>query len=190
MEDRQVVVYASLNRRMFAACIDTMIIFMIFAPLLNYLDFFIYNGRPPAIVAQEFFSLYSSKNDSIDVSGLFERFSRENIWYKMLFLYTATFSILGAYTIFFWHKLGATPAKYLFGMRIVNKSDLGKPSLFRLFIRFMSYIISFFPLFIGFMMIGLDKKKQGLHDKIAGTLVLVTKHDFGWLKKIRFINKP
>jgi uncharacterized RDD family membrane protein YckC len=28
------------------------------------------------------------------------------------------------------------------------------------------------PLFIGFIWIGIDRRKQGFHDKIAGTLVV------------------
>lgn len=38
--------------------------------------------------------------------------------------------------------------------------------------RYWSKILSFFTLCIGFMMIGWTKKKQGLHDMIANTVVL------------------
>lgn len=37
--------------------------------------------------------------------------------------------------------------------------------------RYFSKIISAIILYIGFMMVGWDSKKQGLHDKIAGTYV-------------------
>lgn len=38
--------------------------------------------------------------------------------------------------------------------------------------RYFSKIISAMILYIGFMMVGWDDRKQGLHDKIAGTFVL------------------
>ena len=37
--------------------------------------------------------------------------------------------------------------------------------------RYFAKIVSTIILYIGFMMVGWDKKKQGLHDKIAGTYV-------------------
>ena len=37
--------------------------------------------------------------------------------------------------------------------------------------RYFSKILSALILLIGFMMVGWDEKKQGLHDKIAGTFV-------------------
>ncbi len=41
--------------------------------------------------------------------------------------------------------------------------------------RYFSKIISALVLYIGFMMVGWDKNKQGLHDKIAGTYVFYGK---------------
>ena len=38
--------------------------------------------------------------------------------------------------------------------------------------RYWSKIISGLLLFMGFLMVGFDRKKQGLHDKLAGTLVV------------------
>ncbi|HLA48407.1 MAG TPA: RDD family protein, partial [Nitrospinota bacterium] len=40
------------------------------------------------------------------------------------------------------------------------------------FIRYIGYIISEIPLFLGFLWIVFDKDKQGWHDKIAGTFVV------------------
>lgn len=38
--------------------------------------------------------------------------------------------------------------------------------------RYWSKIISALILFVGFLMVAFTEKKQGLHDKIAGTLVI------------------
>ncbi|ABS56803.1 RDD domain containing protein [Methanoregula boonei 6A8] len=66
----------------------------------------------------------------------------------------------------------ATPGKVLMSLQVTdlegNRISFGRATL-RFFAKFISILI----IFIGFIMIGLTKKRQGLHDKIAGTLVLL-----------------
>jgi len=66
----------------------------------------------------------------------------------------------------------ATPGKVLMHL-IVTDIQGGKPSFARTTLRFFGKFISTLIIFIGFIMIGFTKKRQGLHDKIAGTLVLL-----------------
>ena len=184
MENQQVVEYASMNRRLIAACIDTLIIFVIFSPVLNYLDSLIYHGRPPYVIIQELVAGYEPST-SIDASELFKRFSTEKIWQKMFILNGITLVILATYSLTFWYKLGATPGKLLLSCKIVDKNTLQKPSLLKLFMRLFGYFISFILLGgIGFIIISLTEKKQSLHDKMAGTLVIIVKQNFNWLQKI------
>ena len=66
----------------------------------------------------------------------------------------------------------ATPGKLL--MRIVVTDMCGnKPTFARVTLRHFAKIISIIIIFIGFLMIGLTRKRQGLHDRIAGCLVLL-----------------
>ncbi len=44
-----------------------------------------------------------------------------------------------------------------------------------LMLRYLGYYISMLPLFLGIFWVGWDKRKQGWHDKIAGTLVIKEK---------------
>jgi len=75
------------------------------------------------------------------------------------------------YFIGFWKWRGQTPGKMVMGVKIVTMDE--KPiSLGRAVLRYIGYIISDAILFIGHFMIAFDGKKQGLHDKIAGTIVL------------------
>jgi uncharacterized RDD family membrane protein YckC len=75
-------------------------------------------------------------------------------------------------TILFWRFRGATPGKMLVKAKIVKAEDLGPPSTGRLIGRFLAYFISIVPVFLGFLWIAFDKRKQGWHDKIAGTVVV------------------
>ena len=65
----------------------------------------------------------------------------------------------------------ATPGKRLLGLRVTDLSG-DRISFGRASGRYFSKILSFLVFFIGFIMAGLTDKKQGLHDKFAGTLVL------------------
>ena len=66
----------------------------------------------------------------------------------------------------------ATPGKLL--MHIVVTDMTGnKPTFARVTLRHFAKFVSALIIFIGFLMIGLTKKRQGLHDRIAGCLVLL-----------------
>jgi uncharacterized RDD family membrane protein YckC len=66
----------------------------------------------------------------------------------------------------------ATPGKVLMHL-VVTDMEGSKPTFARTTLRFFGKFISVLIIFIGFVMIGFTKKHQGLHDKIAGCLVLL-----------------
>ena len=77
------------------------------------------------------------------------------------------------YIIGFWTWRGQTPGKMALGVKIVQTD--GSPIGFeRSILRYIGYFVSAIILCIGFFMIAWDSKKQGLHDKIAGTYVVKT----------------
>jgi len=41
-----------------------------------------------------------------------------------------------------------------------------------LFVRYIGYFVSVIPFGLGFIWIAFDSKKQGFHDKLAGTVVV------------------
>jgi uncharacterized RDD family membrane protein YckC len=74
--------------------------------------------------------------------------------------------------ILFWRYRGATPGKMAVSAKIVDAKTGAAPSTGRLVVRYFAYIVSMLPLFLGFIWIGIDRRKQGFHDKIAGTVVV------------------
>jgi uncharacterized RDD family membrane protein YckC len=58
------------------------------------------------------------------------------------------------------------------GARIVDAKTGGKPSTGQLIGRYLAYYVSIFPLMLGLIWVGIDARKQGWHDKLAGTLVV------------------
>ena len=79
---------------------------------------------------------------------------------------------VAAIIIAFWIYFSATPGKMLFRSYIVNATDFGKASTRQLLVRYLGYFVSLLVLGLGFIWIGVDKRKQGLHDKLAGTVVI------------------
>lgn len=81
-----------------------------------------------------------------------------------------------AATIWFWLKMQATPGKILFSLKVLDEKT-GQPiTLTQSVIRYLGYFASTIVLLLGFIWVAFDRKKQGWHDKMAGTVVV---RDYG-----------
>ncbi|TFG37608.1 MAG: RDD family protein [Syntrophobacterales bacterium] len=79
------------------------------------------------------------------------------------------------YFTYFHGTIGQTPGKKLLGLKVIEID--GKDMTFGVaFLRWVGYIISKLALFLGFIWIAFDGRKQGWHDKIAGTYVIRVNH--------------
>jgi len=74
--------------------------------------------------------------------------------------------------ILFWIFKSATPGKMAINAQIVDAKTFGKPSTRQLIGRYFAYYVSTLPLMLGFIWVAFDSRKQGWHDKIAGTVVI------------------
>ena len=74
--------------------------------------------------------------------------------------------------IAFWALKSATPGKMAFSAIIVDARTGAKPSVPQFIARYFCYIIAALPLLLGIIWVGIDRRKQGWHDKIAGTVVI------------------
>jgi uncharacterized RDD family membrane protein YckC len=74
--------------------------------------------------------------------------------------------------IIFWVYRSATPGKMALKLVIVDAKSRVKPSVGQFIKRYLAYFISTLPFFLGMIWVGVDKKKQGWHDKLARTVVI------------------
>lgn len=74
--------------------------------------------------------------------------------------------------ITFWITKQATPGKMIFGARVVDAQTGGPLSVGQSIGRYLGYYVAMLPFFLGFFWIGFDPRKQGWHDKLAGTVVI------------------
>lgn len=75
-------------------------------------------------------------------------------------------------TIVFWIKKQATPGKMVVGVKVVDAVTGNTLSVGQAIGRYLAYFVSLLPLGFGFVWIAFDSKKQGWHDKLAGTVVI------------------
>lgn len=77
--------------------------------------------------------------------------------------------------ILFWVYRSATPGKMVLKLTIVDAKTGAKPTTGQLLGRYLGYYVSMLPLFLGIFWVGFDARKQGWHDKLAGTVVIRNK---------------
>ncbi len=74
--------------------------------------------------------------------------------------------------IWFWVAKQATPGKMVISARLVD-ARTGQPVTTGQAIgRYLGYFLASLPLFLGLLWVAFDSRKQGWHDKLAGTVVV------------------
>jgi uncharacterized RDD family membrane protein YckC len=74
--------------------------------------------------------------------------------------------------VWFWLKRGSTPGKDAMSAKIVDAKTGNPPTLGQSLIRYLGYYVSTIPVGLGLFWVAFDPRKQGWHDKIAGTVVV------------------
>lgn len=75
-------------------------------------------------------------------------------------------------TLVFWSYKRATPGKMALSAEIVDARTGEPASTGQLVGRYFAYYVSAIPLLLGFIWVAFDDRKQGWHDKLAGTVVI------------------
>lgn len=96
-----------------------------------------------------------------------ERMTALTVW---LWLFSLFMNI--GYFTYFHGSTGRTPGKMLMSLQVISAD--GTPISFGIaFLRSVGYLVSSIVFCLGYIWIAFDKKKQGWHDKIAGTVVII-----------------
>jgi uncharacterized RDD family membrane protein YckC len=125
-------------------------------------------------------SFFFGSGHKIDLNLLLSGSTNEQLQYliRQTFSTTSTLQslvqlVLAAVAIIlFWISRSATPGKMAIGAEIVDARTGGKPTTGQFIGRYFAYYVSMLPLFLGFLWIAFDRRKQGWHDKLAGTVVV------------------
>ena len=164
--------YGGFQRRMIAATIDTLIMTFTLFPLSLYLT----NGivgevsmdLSPLIQSLQYIDDPAARAEQIKLFFV----DAERLEY---FNVNTTIQLIGLfiYCAVCWKHFRATPGKMLVRLVVVDEKT-GKPlGYIQSFWRFMGYMIGSAALCLGILWSGFDKRRQGWHDKLATSIVIV-----------------
>ncbi|CAK0761890.1 RDD domain-containing protein [Gammaproteobacteria bacterium] len=138
--------YAGFWRRLAAAVIDIAIL----VPVLMLLLYLMYG--------MAYFEWMATRTDPLAVYG-----NGDAIISNLLPMVVA---------IYFWMRYLGTPGKLLLGCHLVDAKSGAPLRLRQAIFRNIGYLVSLFTFGLGFLWIAWDARKQGFHDKIAGSVVI------------------
>ncbi|WP_316347712.1 RDD family protein [Desulfuromonas acetoxidans] len=75
-------------------------------------------------------------------------------------------------TIWFWRRYRGTPGKMAFRLNVVDAQTGGALTVGQSVLRNIGYVVSALPMMLGYLWVGVDRRKQGFHDKMAGSVVV------------------
>jgi uncharacterized RDD family membrane protein YckC len=77
-----------------------------------------------------------------------------------------------AYFVTFWSTTGQTPGNRLMRIRVCCADDWAALTPRRAIVRFGALVLAALPLCAGFLPILVDNRRRGVHDMLAGTVVV------------------
>jgi uncharacterized RDD family membrane protein YckC len=86
-----------------------------------------------------------------------------------------SFVIPAIATVALWLRVRGTPGKMALKSQVVDAETGGTITLRQAVIRYFGYFLSLIPLGLGYFWVAFDARKQSWHDKLARTVVVVTK---------------
>jgi uncharacterized RDD family membrane protein YckC len=81
-------------------------------------------------------------------------------------------ALSGCYFAFFWSTAGRTPGMHLLHLRVAVAGSPGRPSIRRSLLRLVGLVVAIVPLFAGFLPVLFDRRRRGIPDILAGTVVV------------------
>ena len=107
-----------------------------------------------------------SRDRFFGYSGIRESGVVAIVFYSVLYILSQVILLV------LWSKKQASIGKMAISVKIVDAKTGKAPTKKQLIGRYFAYLLSSLPLCLGFLWIAFDPKKQGWHDKLAGTAVV------------------
>jgi uncharacterized RDD family membrane protein YckC len=162
-ESPEVGVYAGLGRRFVAWIVDTILIVILGIIVIAFFNLIV------GFKYLYYIAVSHAPVSSLTVAGTYDAALGPIIAALGVFIVIVPWLY---YAGFESSRSQATPGKVLMHLVVTDLAG-NRVSFARATLRFVGKYISTLIIFIGYLMIGLTKKRQGLHDKIAGCLVLL-----------------
>lgn len=167
------LLYAGFNGRMIAAMIDLALIMLVAIFVIEGISYAVFGPFDPMVFAK----VVAQPNvETIPVDKLmlqmFQVMRESQVFERFILQSVLQIAAVGLYMIPLWLRYSSTPGKMLLRMEIRDERTGERMSKKQVWMRFFGYLVSSIPLTLGFMWIMFTKKRQGWHDRIAGTVVV------------------
>lgn len=164
--------YVGFYARVGAALIDS---FVLMLPISYVFALLLEMGWGTNFGAREAMMVQQTQGDPELTRQLAMQFVQEgklNRWMTENLVFSIGTGIL---VIVLWYFFSATPGKMLMGMKIVDAETGMPPNNGQNIIRYIGYFPSTLVFALGLFWVFFDKRRQGWHDKMAGTVVVYKK---------------
>jgi len=167
-------VYASFNSRMLASAIDVLVLtIVIIGPVVEWVTGHLFAPIDNASFLAAINDWQTTKNTPGFIAALWNVIVTQHLLERIFTENFLQILFIACYTLPFWFRYSMTPGKFLFKLEIRDAKSLKRMTRRQCIVRFLGYIVSALPLTLGFLWIIFNKKRQGWHDLIAGTVVIV-----------------
>ncbi len=162
--------YAGFNIRLLAQIIDTILLTIFFIPM-GYI-FPAANKTVPPEVMEAMHQHNQGTLPPEQLNSILAPYFLNDLLPNILAVAFLQLIIVGVIFVIFWKKKGTTPGKAILKLKVVDADTLQNPSMMQSFIRFIGYLVCMLTLMFGFMLVMFNKRRRGLHDIMANTLVI------------------
>lgn len=162
--DETLYEYVGFWARVAASLIDTVLVCMLIAPLLTMIFGSGYWAPLGAIwraggnLTEMLAAMEAASSATPEAGGPVD--------------FVITWVLPAVAIVAFWIARQATPGKMVIGARIVDARTGGPITRGQAIGRYLGYYVSLLGGFLGFFWVAWDPRKQGWHDKLAGTVVV------------------
>ena len=115
----------------------------------------------------------ASVSTTVDANGNVNTVAAGGAGGLLILLYLALLVVTVLYFVVLWSR-GGTIGQRLLKLRVVDATTGANISMGKAFLRYVGLIIAAIPCYLGLLWVIWDPRKQGWHDKIAGTVVTHT----------------
>jgi uncharacterized RDD family membrane protein YckC len=115
----------------------------------------------------------ASVSTTVDANGKINTVAAGGAGGLLILLYLALLVVSVLYFVVLWSR-GGTIGQRLLKLRVVDATTGANISMGKAFLRYVGLIIAAIPCYLGLFWVIWDPRKQGWHDKIAGTVVTHT----------------
>ncbi len=165
--------YASFSRRMWAVTVDSLLFMILILPVFEMVFALVY-PLPVSLSEMRLQEqvMMQNSNESL-LAALKTHFVDTGLFTRWLVDMTLQMLLLCALSGVCWKYWSATPGKMLFRMQVVDATTKQPLSNQQILLRLWGYVVASLPLFLGFMWIIFNKRRQGWHDKMANSVVII-----------------